>query len=130
MSYTIMIVDDSDVIRFTLNSILSEKGYKVIEAINGQEALDSLGTSHLDLIITDLHMPVMDGLDFVKHLKLSSLYSKTPIFMLTMSTDKNHHQQGLNLGVDVWMTKPVYPMLLLSAIEKFLPYKSDLVSSL
>lgn len=115
MSKIILIVDDSIVVRMTLNTLLIKMGYHVIEAENGQDALDKVKETSVDLIICDLKMPVMDGLSFVRLIKEEAQYRFVPIIMLTTEMDV-----AKTVGVSVWMVKPFEQEKLLDAVSKLL----------
>ncbi len=118
MSKTILIVDDSASVRQIVSMTLKSNGHQVIEAENGQLGLDKLDGTKIHLIISDVNMPVMDGLTFVEQAKQKNEYKFTPILMLTTETDQNLKQRGKELGVKAWLVKPFQPQVLLSAIAK------------
>jgi two-component system, chemotaxis family, chemotaxis protein CheY len=120
MSKTLLIVDDSTVMRMTVGSILKEAGYAVVEAENGQVALDKAMQSQVDLIVCDVNMPVMDGLTFVKLIKETPQYRFVPIIMLTTVTGQSDMEAGKAAGVKAWMVKPFDKDKLLGAVAKLL----------
>lgn len=89
MSKNILIVDDSMSIRQTLGMVLRSAGYSVVEANDGKDALNKLNGPKFNLIISDVNMPNMDGIEFVKAVKQSANYKFTPIIMLTTEGDEN-----------------------------------------
>lgn len=120
MSKKILIIDDSTVMRMTVSSILKEAGYEVIEAENGQAALDKAAMTTVDLMICDVNMPVMDGLTFVSSVKEMPQYRFAPIIMLTTVTGQSDMEEGKAAGVKAWMVKPFDKAKLLGAVSKLL----------
>ena len=120
MSKKLLIVDDSTVMRMTVSSILKETGYEVIEAENGQVALDKAKQTQVDLIICDVNMPVMDGLTFARLIKEEASYRFVPIVMLTTVTGQAEMAAGKAAGVKAWMVKPFDKTKLLGAVAKLL----------
>ncbi len=120
MSKTLLIVDDSTVMRMTVNTILKDEGYTVIEAENGQVALDKALATPVDLIICDVNMPVMDGLTFASLIKTQAQYRFVPIIMLTTVTGQAEMDAGKAAGVKAWMVKPFDKVKLLGAVAKLL----------
>ena len=117
MSKTIMIVDDSVSLRQVVGIALRSVGYAVVEAANGQEALDKLALEKIHLIISDVGMPVMDGIAFAKQVKLMPDYKFTPLIMLTTESRPEKKQEGQAAGVKAWMVKPFQPAQLLAAVS-------------
>lgn len=120
MSKTILIVDDSAVMRSTLTSVLSQEGFFIVEADNGQSALDRAAQAKVDLIISDVNMPVMDGLTFARKIKENPDYRFVPIIMLTTVTGQSEMEAGKAAGVRAWMIKPFEKPKLLAAVSKLL----------
>jgi two-component system, chemotaxis family, chemotaxis protein CheY len=120
MAQKLLIVDDSTVMRMTLSTILKESGYEVIEADNGQVALDKALAEAVDLIICDVNMPVMDGLTFARLIKEQPQYRFVPIIMLTTVTGQAEMEAGKAAGVKAWMVKPFDKVKLLGAVSKLL----------
>jgi two-component system chemotaxis response regulator CheY len=118
MSKTIMIVDDSASIRIVVGIALRGAGYTVIEAINGQDAINKLTGQKLNLIISDVNMPIMDGITFVKHVKQMATYKFTPIIMLTTESDESKKLEGRAAGARAWVVKPFKPEQLLDAVQR------------
>ncbi len=108
MSLKILLVDDSEIARKELARPLAEKGFTVYEADNGQDALDKIQEYELDLIVTDIHMPVMNGLELCEALHASTTISKKPP-ILVVSTESNPEMKtrGKAAGVKGWVIKPV-----------------------
>jgi two-component system chemotaxis response regulator CheY len=118
MSKTLLVVDDSLSMRQTLAIALRGAGYDVIEAVDGKDALGKLDGRKFNLIISDVNMPNMDGISFVKAAKALPNYRFTPIIMLTTESDATKVQAGKDAGVKAWMVKPFQPPALLDAVAK------------
>ncbi len=115
----ILIVDDSISIRQVLNLTLKGSGYQVTEAIDGVDALEKLKSIKCDLIITDLNMPNMDGITFIRNVKdAASPHRSIPIIMLTTETEQQKREKGKEAGAKAWVVKPFQPQQLLTAVEK------------
>ena len=120
MSKTIMIVDDTEAIRMSVGFTLQEEGYEVVEAKNGQEALEKLKNSKIDLILCDVNMPVMSGIEFLRNIKTDNAYSDfrfTPIIMLTTEAGEKMKTEGKELGAKAWIVKPFKPEQLIKSIK-------------
>lgn len=121
MNKTILIVDDSMSIRQVLNMTLKGSGYNVIEASDGRDGLSKLEGDSVDLIITDLNMPNMDGLAFIQAVKgTESPHRSIPIIMLTTEAEQEKKNQGKAAGANAWVVKPFQPQQLLTVVEKIL----------
>lgn len=113
----IMVVDDSRTIRRLLNFILRQKDFITIEAEDGIDAIEKLSTNPVDLIIVDLNMPNMDGIELVRTLRSNVYLREVPIIMLTTTNDERTKKEALSAGVNAFLNKPVDPKLLLSKVE-------------
>jgi len=120
MSKTILIVDDSYSLRAALAIALKGAGYDVVEAADGQDGLSKLDGRKYNLIISDVNMPNLDGISFVKAAKALSNYKFTPIIMLTTEGDNAKVQAGKDAGVRAWVLKPFQPPALLEAVAKLI----------
>jgi len=118
MAKTIMIVDDSASIRQVVGIALKSAGYDVIEACDGKDALSKLTGQKVHLIITDVNMPVMDGITFVIEAKKLAAYKFTPMMMLTTESADDKKKAGKAAGAKAWLTKPFQPPTLMSAVSK------------
>ncbi|HNY31605.1 MAG TPA: response regulator [Fibrobacteria bacterium] len=118
MAKTILIVDDSASFRQVVGMSLSQAGYEVLQASDGKEALGLLDGRKIHLIVSDLNMPVMDGLAFVHAAKEVAPYRFTPVIMLTTVTSDEKKAQAKAEGVRAWVSKPFQPPVLLEAIAK------------
>jgi two-component system chemotaxis response regulator CheY len=118
MAKTIMIVDDSASLRQVVGIALKGAGYDVIEGADGADALKKLTGQKVHLIISDVNMPNMDGITFVKSVKQLSAYRFTPIVMLTTESQDEKKREGQAAGAKAWMVKPFNPPQLLSVVQK------------
>lgn len=118
MAKTIMVVDDSPSLRQVVNIALKGAGYDVIEACDGKDALLKLDGKKINLIISDVNMPNMNGIDMVKEIKQRAEYKFTPIIMLTTESQEAMKQAGKEAGVKAWVVKPFKPDQMLDAVSK------------
>lgn len=118
MAKTIMVVDDSISIRQIVGIALKQAGYDVIEGCDGKDALAKLTGQKVNLIISDVNMPNMDGITFVRELKTRPAYKFTPVLMLTTESQEEKKEQGKAAGARAWMVKPFKPEALLAAVQK------------
>ena len=117
----ILIVDDSVSIRQMMSFTLRRGGYEVIEAEHGQDALDKLLGVTVDLMITDLNMPVMDGITLIQNVRKIPAMKNKPILMLTTEGLASKKEQGKAAGATGWIVKPFDPDKLLQTLAKVLP---------
>jgi len=118
-SKTILVVDDADFIRRLISIILTIDGYTVIEADNGKEALDILGKTRVDIIITDLNMPVMDGIELVSVMRSEPAYKHIPVVMLTSEFLESRKQKAFDSGINEWVPKPYITSKLRDLVFKY-----------
>jgi two-component system, chemotaxis family, chemotaxis protein CheY len=118
MAKTIMIVDDSASLRQVVGISLRAAGYDVLEGCDGADALKKLTGQKIHLIISDVNMPNMDGISFVKAVKGLAAYKFTPIVMLTTESQDDKKREGQAAGAKAWMVKPFNPPQLLSVVQK------------
>ncbi len=116
----ILVVDDSSTIRRLITYILKKKEYATAEAEDGLDAMEKLGNLEVDLIIVDLNMPNMDGIEFVKTLRGNYYYMDTPVIMLTTTRDEMLRRSAFDAGVNLFLNKPVQPEVLLYKVESLL----------
>jgi two-component system, chemotaxis family, chemotaxis protein CheY len=117
----VLIVDDSASMRKMVGYTLRQGGFDVIEAEHGQDALDKLQGVTVDLIITDLNMPVMDGITLIQNVRKRSDMKTKPILMLTTEGLAEKKEQGKAAGATGWIIKPFEPEKLLATVAKVLP---------
>ena len=120
MAKTVLIVDDSASLRQVVNIALKGAGYNVIEACDGKDALSKLNGEKIHLIISDVNMPNMDGITFVKEAKKLPNYKFTPIIMLTTESQEEKKKEGQAAGAKAWVVKPFHPAQMLSAVSKLI----------
>ncbi|MDD0837401.1 response regulator [Curvibacter sp. HBC61] len=118
MSKTILIVDDSSSLRQVVNLTLTRAGYQVLEAVDGEDALRQLDGRKINLIVSDVNMPRMDGITFVTRVKQLPRYKFTPVVMLTTEGQAEKKEQGRAAGAKAWIVKPFSPAVLLDAVSK------------
>jgi two-component system, chemotaxis family, chemotaxis protein CheY len=118
MAKTILIVDDSESIREVVNFTLEKEGYQVLIGVDGLDAQKHLTGDKIDLIITDLHMPVMDGIEFIKSVRGNQTYKMIPILFLTTESQNEKKLEAKDAGATGWIIKPFVPAKLISAIQK------------
>lgn len=118
MAKTILIVDDSASMRMVVGIALKGAGYAVLEGRDGNDALAKLTGQKVHLIISDVNMPGMDGISFVKAVKLLPAYKFTPIIMLTTESNEARKREGQAAGARAWVVKPFQPEQLLNAVQR------------
>ena len=116
----ILAVDDSASMRQMVSFTLKAAGHEVVEASDGQQALDKAKVTQVDLVLSDVNMPVMDGLTLVKELRALASYKFTPILMLTTESTGDKKMEGKKAGATGWLVKPFNPDQLLATIKKVL----------
>ena len=120
MSRTILVVDDSPSMRQMVAFTLKDAGFAVLEGKDGQEGLNRLDGQKVQLIITDLNMPVMDGMTMIRQVRSRPEYKFTPILMLTTESQESKKQEGKAAGATGWIVKPFNPDRLLQVVGKVL----------
>ena len=120
MTKTVMIVDDSASLRQVVNITLQKAGYDVIQAGDGKDAIAKLDGKKINLIISDVNMPGMNGIDMVTTIKQMAPYKFTPIIMLTTESQDQMKAAGRAAGVKAWMVKPFNPAQMLDAVSKLI----------
>lgn len=120
MAKTILIVDDSASLRQVVSIALKGAGYDVIEGMDGKDALTKLNGQKIHLIISDVNMPNMNGIEFVKAAKQLPAYKFTPVIMLTTESGESLKQEGQAAGAKAWVVKPFQPAQMLAAVSKLI----------
>ncbi|HHM06308.1 MAG TPA: response regulator [Gammaproteobacteria bacterium] len=116
---TILAVDDSASMRQMVSFTLQNAGYDVVQAVDGQDALNKAkSSSNVNLVLTDVNMPNMDGISLIKELRSLPNYKFTPILMLTTESGANKKQEGKAAGATGWIVKPFNPDQLIATIKK------------
>ncbi|MRR58204.1 MAG: response regulator [Deltaproteobacteria bacterium] len=119
MAHTLLIVDDSASMRQMVSFTLRDAGYEVIAAANGREALGKLDGTKVSMVVTDLNMPEMDGIELIRQLRNRPGYRFIPIVMLTTESQETKKQAGKQAGASGWIVKPFQPDQLLDTVRKF-----------
>ncbi|BDB21815.1 MULTISPECIES: response regulator [Pseudomonas] len=120
MAKNVLVVDDSSSVRQVVGIALKSAGYDVIEASDGKDALNKLTGQKVHLIISDVNMPNMDGITFVKEVKKLANYKFTPIIMLTTESQESKKAEGQAAGAKAWVVKPFQPAQMLAAVSKLI----------
>ena len=120
MAKRVLLVDDSASVRKVASIALTAAGYETTEASNGQEALAKLGNEQVHLIISDVNMPVMDGITFLQELKRDPRHRFTPVIMLTTEAGDDKKQLGRAAGAKAWIVKPFQPQKMVEAVAKLM----------
>lgn len=118
MAKTILVVDDSASLRQVVGIALRGAGYDVIEACDGKDALAKLTGQKVHLMISDVNMPNMDGITFVKNVKQNPLYKFTPVVMLTTESGESKKAEGQAAGAKAWVVKPFKPEQMIGVVQK------------
>lgn len=118
---TTLVVEDSVSMRKLIGFTLKQAGHDVIEEANGQDALTRLEGLKVDLVITDLNMPVMDGISLIRAIRSRSKSRFTPVLILTTESQEQKKREGQAAGASGWIVKPFKPEHLLKIIENLVP---------
>jgi two-component system chemotaxis response regulator CheY len=116
----ILVVDDDKTTRKMLSLILKSKGYDVVTAENGMDGLQKLGLEQINLILTDMNMPYMDGIEFTKQVRANPDFSDIPIVMLTTEADEEEKQRAYKAGVDDYLVKPATAEQIVDSMKKIM----------
>lgn len=120
MGHTILTVDDSASMRQMVTFTLSGAGFEVVEAVDGKDGLAKLAGKKVNMIITDLNMPNMDGIEMVRNIRAMPEYKFIPIILLTTESQDSKKKEGKAAGATGWIVKPFKPEQLLAVIKKVL----------
>ncbi|HJV34814.1 response regulator [Geomonas sp.] len=120
MAKTIMTADDSASVRQMVAFTLRQEGYEVVEAVDGKDALHKLGSTRVDMLITDLNMPNLDGIGLIKGARALPSCKFIPIVMLTTESQDSRKQEGKAAGATGWIVKPFKPEQLIAVVKKVL----------
>jgi two-component system chemotaxis response regulator CheY len=118
VSKKVLIVDDSAAIRQSISFVLEQGGYEVLEACDGMDALAKLPSPAVQLIITDVNMPNLDGIGFIKKVRENAAYKFVPIIVLTTESQNSKMEEGKAAGATGWIVKPFSAEKLLSVVKK------------
>ncbi len=114
---TLLAVDDSPSVRQMIRLALAGTGFEVIEASDGIEALEKATSNTIDIVVTDLNMPRMNGLSFIKHLRARPSHHGLPIVVVTTESDQTFSKEARAAGATAWITKPFGAQQLLDVIR-------------
>jgi two-component system chemotaxis response regulator CheY len=120
MTMKILIVDDDKTTRKLLGLYLKSKGFDVLHAENGLDGLEKLGSESVNMVISDLNMPYMDGIEFVKAVRADAQQSHLPILMITTEQDTEERERAVSAGVNGYLTKPVTAEVVMQNIRQIL----------
>ena len=120
MPKVILIADDASTMRILVSATLRQKQYEVIEAVDGQDALEKLKAQKVSLIVTDLNMPRMNGIELIKAAKALPEHKYVPIVMLTTESQADKKEAGREAGAKAWIVKPFKPDVLLDVVKKII----------
>ena len=119
----IMVVDDCKTTRKLIGHYLKSRGYTVVFAENGLDALEKLGTDSVSLILTDINMPYMDGLELLNTIRADPGWANIPVLMITTESDDSEKEKALNSGANGYLVKPVTGNVIAQKIETILETK-------
>ena len=120
MGRTVLVVDDAGVMRQMNSLTLKKEGFEVIEAINGKDALSKMAGKKIDIVVTDINMPEMDGIELIKQIRTDSVHRFVPIIVLSTISQEAKVKEGKEAGASGWLFKPYKPNQLIDAIRKFI----------
>ncbi|MFV2059476.1 MAG: response regulator [Gammaproteobacteria bacterium] len=120
MASKILIVDDSVSMRQMVSYTLKENGFEVTEADNGKNGLSQAASINFDLIISDINMPVMDGIAMLKELRATDKNKFVPVLLLTTESGADKKSEGKAAGATGWLVKPFNPDTLIATVKKVL----------
>jgi two-component system chemotaxis response regulator CheY len=121
MAKRILTIDDSKTIRDMLMLTLADAGFEVLQAVDGRDGLDVLEKEQVDVVITDINMPRMDGYEVIRQMRSKSIYKSTPILVLTTESEADKKNLARVAGATGWMVKPFDPDRLIATINKVAP---------
>ena len=120
MTRRVLVVDDSKSVRMMVVVMLRRSGFEVVESDNGAEGMRLLETSPVDVVITDLNMPVMDGLEMIRTMRARTSTASVPALLMTTDPDESL-EQARSAGASGYIVKPVSPDQLLGAVNRLVP---------
>ncbi len=125
MPKTILVVDDSTTVRKFASISLTMQGFQIVTADDGMDALEKLPMQNIDLVITDLNMPNMDGFEFIKSLRENPQYKELPIIILSSLSDEVNKAKGRELGVHAYLVKPFSLERIQYEVSKFISWTDE-----
>jgi two-component system chemotaxis response regulator CheY len=121
MAKRILTIDDSKTIRDMLRLTLLDAGFEVLQAVDGQDGIDVLAKEPVDIVITDINMPKMDGYGVIRHMRANAAHKSTPVLVLTTESEVEKRNLAREAGATGWMVKPFDPDRLIATINKVAP---------
>ena len=118
MTKTVLTVDDSRTMRDMLMLALVDAGYRVIQAVDGVDGLETLAAEGVDVVITDINMPRLDGFGFIEGMRADPNHRSTPVLVLTTESDAAKKQRARDAGATGWIVKPFDPVKLVEAVRR------------
>jgi two-component system chemotaxis response regulator CheY len=119
--YTCLLVEDSPMMRQLLSFALARvKGLSVVEVDDGVDGLKKLAAGRFDLIVTDINMPIMDGLKLVQRARLDPKHKDTPIIVVTTESNVEDRQRAMDLGANAYITKPIQAPQVIATVRELL----------
>lgn len=112
----ILVVDDSEMIRNFHCYILKNAGFKVLSAVDGADGLEKMYLDKINLVVTDINMPNMDGLTFIEHLRSNEKFQDIPVIIISTEDEAEDKQRGFDAGANVYIVKPVEPAKLAESV--------------
>jgi two-component system chemotaxis response regulator CheY len=121
MAKRILTIDDSKTIRDMLRLTLLDAGFEVLQAVDGQDGIEVLAKEPVDIVITDINMPKMDGYGVIRHMRAVAAHKSTPVLVLTTESEVEKRNLAREAGATGWMVKPFDPDRLIATINKVAP---------
>jgi two-component system, chemotaxis family, chemotaxis protein CheY len=115
---TIMTVDDSASMRQMISFTLKGAGYEVVEAVDGRDAIEKMESYPVQMLITDINMPNLDGIELVRKVRMHAVYRFIPIILLTTESQDTKRREGKAAGATGWIVKPFKPDQLINVVRK------------
>jgi two-component system chemotaxis response regulator CheY len=116
----ILVVDDDKTTRKLLGLYLKAKGYEIVTAENGLDALEKLGTESINLVVSDMNMPYMDGIELTKNIRADENLKHLPVIMVTTEADEEEKKKAHEAGVDDYLVKPANAEQISESVRKIL----------
>ena len=120
MAKLILVADDSASMRQMISFTLNQAGYQILEAVDGKDALEKIKKTTVNMLLTDLNMPNMNGIELIQAVRALPKYKFIPIVMLTTESDQSKKTAGKQAGATGWIVKPFKPNQLVSVLKKVL----------
>ncbi len=118
MAKRILVVDDSKAVRESVSYVLDQAGYEIVQAVDGADAITKLDGTHFDLVVTDVNMPNMDGIELTASIRALDAYKFTPVVVLTTESQQSKMSAGKEAGATGWIVKPFNSDKLLQVVKR------------